>query len=135
MRYLICQFQSKVKVSLWVICLFVTGCGDGNVKPEQDMAKINYHATLGSQSNPVRVYMPFGERQYFSKLLCANGKSPHWYRQGETSSKGPHGNKLSIYQVECFVDDGKKKKHTLYFDMYHSQYKENLAPLGFKLKK
>ena len=83
-------------------------------------------AALGSRSNPVRAQMPAGQHEYLMRLRCKNGQAPKFQRRGSIG-RGPYGNMLDGYMVEC---QGSEPKMVV-MDMYHRGYRE-LAPVpGF----
>ena len=121
------------------ICLAVSGCASTMSSQQQDSldlaAATNVFKTspavaisgeLGSESNPVRVLMPEGEREYLHRLRCDNGAPPAFERRG-SAGFGPYGKILDIYTVEC-----PNKSSTIYMDMYHcSEEREPIA--GFQI--
>ena len=85
-------------------------------------------APLGSKKNPVRCFMPGGEREYLRRLRCSDGKPPTFRRVG-SFGPGPHGNIIDGYNVQC-ADPPVRMVH---MDMYHKDHVE-LAPVpGFKI--
>ncbi len=86
---------------------------------------------LGSKGNPIRVYMPEGERNYLSKLTCSDGSRIAFRRIG-SSGIDPYGNILDIFKVSCFIDST-LHEYTLFMDMYHIENQETKAAEGFTL--
>jgi len=81
---------------------------------------------LGSETNPVRVYMPTGEREYLSRLRCSNGKQPQFERHG-SGGFSPHQRIMDLYGVDCGSG-----AQTVFMDMYHCV--EDDAPIpGFEI--
>ena len=70
-------------------------------------------AGLGSENNPVRAFMPYGEREYLMRLRCQNGKEPEFERIG-SFGKGPYGNILDGYKLTC---EREVKESVVYIDM------------------
>lgn len=99
--------------------------GEGEKKEGSDK-KVS--GALGTQTNPVRCENPRGERQYLSRLRCADGKRPEFSRIG-SFGVGPYGNILDGYRVKC---DGKDEV-TVFMDMYHAGYVEKEAVPGFTI--
>jgi hypothetical protein len=83
---------------------------------------------LGTEANPVRCEDPKGERQYLSRLRCADGKRPAFSRIG-SFGVGPYGNILDWYRVKCEGGD----EVTVFMDMYHEGYVEKEAVPGFTI--
>ena len=83
---------------------------------------------LGTETNPVRCEDPKGERQYLSRLRCADGKRPAFSRIG-SFGVGPYGNILDGYRVKCEGDDEVR----VFMDMYHEGYVEKEAVVGFTI--
>ena len=81
---------------------------------------------LGSETNPVRVYMPAGEREYLSRLRCANGRQPTFERHG-SGNFGPHMRIMDLYGVTCDGDT-----QTIHMDMYHC-VEDSAPPPGFEI--
>jgi len=79
---------------------------------------------LGSKQNPVRAFMPSGEREYLTRLRCPNCEEPKYERLGSFGD-GPYGNILDGYQLTC---ENESNKNVVYMDMYHREYRE-LAPV------
>lgn len=85
---------------------------------------------LGSAENPIRVGSISEQRDYLSRLRCANGLPPRWRRIGP----GPmtFGRISDAYAVECA--GGAPTVSTLYLDAYHQGHRERAAPSGFTLR-
>lgn len=81
---------------------------------------------LGTVTNPVRVLMPEGEREYLHRLRCANGSAPTFERQG-SAGIGPYGKILDIYSVQCGAEFS-----SIYMDMYHCSEEQSPVP-GFEI--
>jgi hypothetical protein len=83
---------------------------------------------LGSKTNPVRCDGPRGERAYLRSLRCApGGQAPKFDRLGSVGI-GVYGNVLDEYEVTCGVDG-----RSVFFDMYHDNHIEGVAPPGFTI--
>lgn len=85
-------------------------------------------AALGSQENPVRAYMPAGEREYLLRLRCPAGDAPKFERIGSIGP-GTDGHTLDDYLVECADDT----TASVVIDMYHHGYREQRAVPGFSV--
>ena len=85
---------------------------------------------LGSAENPIRVYMPPGQRDYLSRLRCANGVAPTFQRRGSMGD-GPYRKIIDGYQFEC--PGSTPASGVIYMDMYHPDHVETRAPEGFTL--
>ncbi|CAL1691872.1 hypothetical protein MMB232_02027 [Brevundimonas subvibrioides] len=85
---------------------------------------------LGSVENPIRVNMPPGQRDYLSRLRCANAAAPTFQRIGSTGM-GPYGQIVDAYQVDC--PGSTPAAGLLHLDMYHPTHVETQAPAGFTL--
>jgi len=85
---------------------------------------------FGSAENPVRAYMPPGERTYMARLRCADGHAPQFERKG-SSGPGPYGMILDIYEASCVNSTPASAR--IYIDMYHPGHVETRAPEGFTL--
>ena len=81
---------------------------------------------LGSETNPVRVYMPSGEREYLSRLRCPNGKQPQFERHG-SGGFSPHQRIMDIHGVDCGSGS-----QTVFMDMYHCVEDAKPVP-GFEI--
>lgn len=85
---------------------------------------------LGSKKNPVRAYMPAGQRAYLKRLRCPDKKRPTYFRLGSYGA-GPWGNIIDGYEVQC--SDGVPR--LIYMDMYHPDYRESEPVEGFTIKR
>jgi hypothetical protein len=85
---------------------------------------------LGSADNPIRTYMPEGQRAYLARLRCANGQAPAANRIGSMGA-GPYGSIVDAYRVTCAGSTPAASE--LHMDMYHPTYTENAAPPGFNI--
>jgi hypothetical protein len=92
-----------------------------------DWKKINA-AALGTRDNPVRTYMPDGERAYLMRLVCPDGSQPGFRRRGSIGA-GPYTTILDLYDVTC----GATSREVV-MDMYHPAYVERRAVAGFKIR-
>lgn len=92
-----------------------------------DWAAINA-LPLGDKGNPVRVYMPPGQRAYLSRLVCAGGGTPVFSRVGSFGI-GPYGTIVDGYDVDCAGT-----KRLVFMDMYHPEYVEPRAVPGFTIR-
>lgn len=85
---------------------------------------------LGGPENPIRTYMPAGQRAYLARLRCANGQAPAASRIGSTGP-GPYGSIVDAYQVTCAGSTPASSE--LHLDMYHPTHTETAAPPGFTI--
>ena len=92
-------------------------------------ARIAHHP-FGSAENPIRVNMPPGERDYLSRLRCADGRTPTFQRVGSMGI-GPYGQVIDGYQVDC--PGSAPASSLLHMDMYHPTHVETEAPQGFTI--
>lgn len=83
---------------------------------------------LGSERNPVRANMPYGQRAYLDRLRCADGQAPSYHRAGSSGS-GPYGSIVDMYVVQC-GDDGEPV--VVWMDMYHRHVEQEPVP-GFTI--
>ncbi|WPZ03843.1 hypothetical protein T8S45_13590 [Blastomonas marina] len=83
--------------------------------------------TLGSETNPVRVQGPKGERAYLDRLRCADGSAPAYERRGSGSARGD-GHIVDFYDVTC----PGAEPVTIIMDMYHSGSEARPVP-GFTI--
>ena len=89
---------------------------------------------LGSAENPVRASGPSGQRRYLSRLICDNGEVVSAFSREGSAGIGPYGSIMDAYVVICDTNKG-AINHTLYMDMYHSNYEETRPAQGFKALK
>jgi len=82
---------------------------------------------LGSKQNPVRSFMPAGEREYLMRLRCPGGVEPRFERVG-SFGVGPFGGIIDGYDVHCAKEG---THHMVFMDMYHRGYREMAPPPGF----
>lgn len=92
-------------------------------------ARVSRHP-LGSAQNPIRVFMPPGQRDYLSSLRCANGVAPTFQRRGSTG-QGPYGKIIDGYDFECAGST--PASGVVHLDMYHPDHVETQPPAGFTL--
>lgn len=85
---------------------------------------------LGSTENPVRVYLPAGQRAYLTRLRCSDGQPPSFERLGNLGD-GVFGSVIDNYEVKC--DGGEPKQSFIIMDMYHPDHTETGAPPGFTI--
>lgn len=83
---------------------------------------------LGSAENPVRAHMPPGQRNYLSRLRCADLKAPKFQRRG-SAGLSPYGNIVDVYEVSC--EGGTPAPGLIYIDMYHAGHVETRAVEGY----
>ena len=83
---------------------------------------------LGSFENPVRVFMPAGQKYYISRLRCSDGETPRYERVG-SAGRGPYGNVVDVYDLRCQTGE----PFSIVFDMYHKDYVEARPVSGFTL--
>lgn len=93
-----------------------------------DKSAADLSAPLGSKKNPVRCFMPGGEREYLRRLRCPDGKPPVFNRMGSFGS-GPYGTIIDGYKVEC----ASTPAATVFMDMYHKKFMELKPVPGFKI--
>ena len=98
------------------------------IKP--NMREVEKHP-LGTEKNPVRVSMPEGERDYLTRLVCANGEQVSAFARMGSGDLSPYGSVMDIYTVICDTDQG-AVEHTVFMDMYHANYVENRPAHEFK---
>jgi len=91
-------------------------------------ANVDRGAPLGHETNPVRCWMPGGEQEYLSRLRCADGSAPSFFRTGSYGS-GPYGTIIDGYKVQC----GKAEPVMVFMDMYHGEHVETEAVPGFTI--
>ncbi|KQW86322.1 hypothetical protein [Brevundimonas sp. Root1279] len=104
----------------------------GGVSPEESdrkAAQLN-GSPLGSEKNPVRANMPAGQREYLSRLRCADGRAPSASRIGSMGA-GPYGSIVDAYAVICAGSS--PAESTVYMDMYHPAHVETKAVPGFTI--
>ncbi len=87
-------------------------------------------AELGSKENPVRSFMPYGEREYLMRLRCPDGVVPEFDRVGSVG-RGPYGNILDAYEISCLASG---TGTAVFMDMYHPDYREMRPIPGFTLE-
>ena len=92
-----------------------------------DWAAINAQP-LGSKGNPVRVYLPAGQRAYLQALVCPDGTRPLFGRIGNVGP-GPYTSIVDAYDVRCGA-----ASYYVALDMYHPGYVERRAVPGFTLR-
>lgn len=85
---------------------------------------------LGSAGNPVRAYMPEGQRAYLARMRCSNGRAPTFNRIGNMGP-GPYGSIIDAYQVDCA--GASPASSVVHLDMYHPGYSEAAAVPGFTI--
>ena len=79
-----------------------------------------------SDLNPVRVFMPPGQRAYLARLRCADGSLPRGINRIGSFGGGPFGTVLDGYSLACGG-----KAFTIFMDMYHRDYMEKRPVPGF----
>lgn len=94
-----------------------------------DWEKIRNHP-LGTAQNPIRGFMPAGEREYLDRLSCPSGLESNYSRIGSVGI-GPYGAMLDAYKVRCPEDLDRSPGTIVYMDMYHPTYVENKPIPGF----
>jgi len=85
---------------------------------------------LGSNANPVRASLPSGQHAYLSRLRCADGAPPSYFRVGNVGP-GIYRTIVDAYSVSCKGDD--PEKTTIYMDMYHGGHIEKAPVPGFDI--
>jgi hypothetical protein len=95
---------------------------------DQTAAEPGASSPLGSFETPVRCDMPSGEREYLRRLRCPDGAPPEIHGRA-SYGRGPYGNVLDGYEVEC---SGRGKQH-IFMDMYHRRHREMESVPGFTL--
>ncbi|CAN5383954.1 hypothetical protein BH11PSE11_BH11PSE11_11620 [soil metagenome] len=107
-----------MKISLFAVAALALSCSSLASEP-----------ALGTKENPVKSYMPSGEKEYLMRLRCVNGDEPEFERQG-SFGKGPHGGIIDGYEVKCPKDG---TTTVVFMDMYHRGYREQLPVGGFSV--
>lgn len=104
-----------------------------NLSPQELSHRLEEGARrpLGSRENPVRVFMPEGEREYLSRLRCSDGAAPAFGRTGSYRDPGVYGHVVDIYDVRCRSGDPPSTE--ILMDMYFADHVETGAPAGFTL--
>ncbi len=102
----------------------------GGKKLAQLIEKAQAHP-LGAKENPVRADMPGGQRAYLSRLRCADGQRPAFFRVGSFGA-GVYGRIIDGYEVTC--KDSTPDKSMIYMDMYHPGHREPAAVAGFTIE-
>ena len=127
-----------MRIATAACCLLLSGCtttGGGPsddfdlgaaMRPYREIPAITVAGDLGTETNPVRVLMPEGERSYLHRLRCDNGGPPTFERVG-SNGIGPYGKILDIYKVDCGG-----KIATVHMDMYHCNEEAEAVP-GFEI--
>lgn len=100
---------------------------------EPDYQEIAKHP-LGSEDNPVRAAGVAGQREYLSRLICADGQPITQFSRVGSVGEGPYGFILDLYEVTCNTDQG-FVTHSVYMDLYHKDYRESLPAKGFSALK
>ena len=95
-------------------------------RPHKATPQVQVSGELGSATNPVRVLMPEGEREYLHRLRCPNGSPPEFERNG-SGDIGPYGRILDFYSVKCGT-----VTTTVMMDMYHCIEEQRPLP-GFDI--
>ncbi|MFT5330542.1 MAG: hypothetical protein ACI9TB_001060 [Parasphingorhabdus sp.] len=98
-------------------------------KLERAIEKASEHP-FGSAKNPVRAAMPTGQRAYLSRLRCANGAAPTYFRGGSVGDS-PYGNIMDVYNVDC--GDAEPGSVEIFMDMYHKGHVESAPVPGFTI--
>lgn len=83
---------------------------------------------FGSRENPVRAAGPAGQREYLSRLRCADLKAPQFERGGSAGAS-PYGNMMDVYQVNCPGSEPADAR--VFMDMYHAGHVERRPVPGF----
>ncbi|MGB3710104.1 MAG: hypothetical protein WA985_00280 [Erythrobacter sp.] len=94
---------------------------------EQRIAAASAHP-LGSKENPVRASGPPGQREYLSRLRCADTSRPAFERAG-SAGLSTYGNIVDVYVVTC--EGSQPERREIYLDMYHRGHVETRAVPGF----
>ena len=100
------------------------------VRKQPNMAELEKYP-LGTAENPVRVAMPIGQRDYLSRLICENDERVSAFNRIGSAGIGPYGSMIDAYTVICDTYEG-AVEHSVYLDMYHSDYEETRPAQGFK---
>jgi hypothetical protein len=95
------------------------------VVSQEELSKL----PLGSAQRPVRTPGPQGQREYLSRLVCRNGKTPKFQRIGSTGDS-PYGYPMDAYEVKCSWS----VKNIIYMDLYHPRFVEQEPVPGFTLR-
>lgn len=83
---------------------------------------------LGSERNPIRADGPRGQREYLSRLRCADASTPTFSRDGSVGDS-PYGYIMDAYSVVCAGG----APATVLMDMYHSKVVELRPVTGFTI--
>ncbi|RKR03105.1 hypothetical protein [Maricaulis maris] len=94
----------------------------------QTRARAAQRYPLGSWDNPVRASGPGGQREYLSRLRCADGQTPRFERLGNFGA-GIYRSIVDGYQLDC--GSAQPGRVEVYMDMYHPGYREMLPVAGF----
>ena len=121
------------------------GLGKRTAPPEQSMAGIGSGSSdteiaraeaaaaafpLGSVQNPVRVGGPDGERGYFARLRCADGKVPR-IGAARPGSTDPYGSVPDLVPLDCGA--AAPGRAEIAVDLYFEEHREDRAPAGFAI--
>ncbi len=85
---------------------------------------------LGSRDNPVRSYLPQGQRAYLDRLRCADGNAPVYERSGNLGP-GIYQTIIDNYAVDC--GESAPGKVNIVMDLYHPDYVEIQPVAGFTI--
>lgn len=99
----------------------------GNRTVSPDWTAINAQP-FGSKGNPVRVFLPDGQRAYLNRLVCSDGSRPAYQRRGNVG-EGPYTTIVDLYDVACGT-----RMSVVYMDMYHQGYVETRVVPGFTMR-
>ena len=146
----------KLVVGLGLLVIALTGCqstqqdtaaGTMNMQPETELAPCDIFLVmdgkdcampnpeslaqfpLGSAENPVRAWGPGGQREYLSRLICANHEHPLSFKRIGNVGEGPYGTYVDLYEVICETSGG-EQTISVHMDMYH-QHRETYPAAGF----
>ncbi len=101
--------------------------GKSCVKP--NYANISQHPLGISASNPIKADGPQGQRDYLKRLICPDGRAVKSFSRVGSVGISPYGFMMDLYDVKC-----KNKTYSVYIDMYHPDYIENIPVDGFTIK-
>ena len=85
---------------------------------------------LGSADNPIRTYMPEGQRAYLARLRCADGKTPGIFPRGQ-GGIGAYGSLVDLFAVDCGAASPGRVEIAM--DGYQEEHQETRAPDGFTI--
>jgi hypothetical protein len=112
-----------------IASLIRTGGRVSGEELEKRIAAAQAHP-LGSKQNPVRVFMPDGQRAYLARLRYSDGRAPTFNQVGNFGP-GVYDSLIDGYAVICAT--GEPKESMIFMDMYHADHKENAPAPNFTI--